>query len=109
MKTFSSSKKFDIFVIIVYTQCEYVDAQGCQLYTPMLQYNRNEISNLVVVTHLVAPISMVGPIKDCYNFSKLTSNGVSQGENMQQCYNKIVVKGYHVELFMLCVLFLFVV
>jgi hypothetical protein len=28
---------------------------------------------------------------------------------MQQCYNNIVVKGYHVELFMLCVLNFFVV
>jgi hypothetical protein len=46
----------------VYAQCEYGDAQGCQFYTPMLRYDRNEISNSVVVMHLVAPINMVGPL-----------------------------------------------
>ncbi len=46
----------------MYAQCEYGDAQGCQLYTPMLRYDRNEISNSVVVMHLVAPINMVGPL-----------------------------------------------
>ncbi len=55
-------KKFNLFVIIVYAQCEYGDAQDCQFYTPMLRYDRNEISNSVVVMHLVAPINKVGPL-----------------------------------------------
>ncbi len=46
----------------MYTQCEYGDAQGCQLYTPMLWYDRNEISNSIMVMHLVVPINMFGPL-----------------------------------------------
>jgi hypothetical protein len=37
------------------------DAQGCQICIIMLWYDKNEISKLVIVIHLVALFSMVGP------------------------------------------------
>ncbi len=50
MKTFSSLKKFKLFIIIAHTLCAYGDAQGCEIYTPMLWYDRIKILDLVVVT-----------------------------------------------------------
>jgi hypothetical protein len=45
-----------------YTYIMYIygDAQDCEIYTPMLWYDRIKFSNSIVITHL-APFSMVGP------------------------------------------------
>ncbi len=61
LKTLSSLEKFKFSVIITHTLCAYGDAQDFEIYTLMLQYDRIKISNSVMVTHLVAPFSMVGP------------------------------------------------
>ncbi len=54
--------KSSIFLSLLCMHNVNGDAQDCQFYTPMLRYDRNEISNSVVVMHLVAPINMVGPL-----------------------------------------------
>jgi hypothetical protein len=61
LKTFNSLEIFHLLIIIAHTQCEYGDAQGCQICIIMLWYDRNEISKLIIVAHLVAFFSMVGP------------------------------------------------
>ncbi len=62
LKTFNSLEKFKLFFIIAHTLCAYCDAQDCEIYTPMLWYDIIKISNSIMVTHLVVPFSMVGPI-----------------------------------------------
>jgi hypothetical protein len=61
LKTLSSLENFKLFVIIAHKLCTYGDAQDCEIYTPMLWYDIIKISNSIMVTHLVAPFSMVGP------------------------------------------------